>query len=285
MSPSPINPVGRFSLVRRAAQGPGTVAAWLALPDRPSPHAVPLVAVHGIHRGSRSQALRFAEEAARAGRVVIAPHFSAKRFAGYQRAIMPERADLALLEMLDRVAGEGLCDTGKVALFGYSGGAQFVHRFAMFHPHRIASLSALAAGWYTFPDDMPYPYGLAPPKRRNTPWFSAMASDLDRFLRLPIQVLVGENDNTPDANTRRNRHVDRQQGTDRRVRAARWHQALVQAARARGIRPRSALHILPDCRHDFGECIDRGGVARLVLGASPTPDASANPAPRGAPAP
>lgn len=285
MSPSSIDRVGEFSLVRRAAHGPGTVAAWLALPDRPNPRAIPLVAVHGIRRGSRSQAFHFAEEAARSGRVVIAPHFSMKRFVGYQRAIMPERADLALLELLNRIAGEGTCDTSRVALFGYSGGAQFAHRFALFYPHRIASLSTLAAGWYTFPDDMPYPYGLAPPKDRDTPWLSSMASGLDRFLKLPIQVLVGEHDNTPDVNTRRNRRVDRQQGTDRRVRATRWHQALVEAASARGIQPRSALHILPDCGHDFGECVDQGGVTRLVLGvssASPTP---AMPATRRASAP
>jgi pimeloyl-ACP methyl ester carboxylesterase len=252
-------------LVRRPAHGPGTASAWLALPKHPDPSAIPLVAVHGIQRGARSQAALFAEEAAKAGRVVIAPCFSSKRFPGYQRVIMPQRADLALLELLDRIGREGMCDTSRVALFGYSGGAQFAHRFALFYPHRIASLSVLSAGWYTFPDDAPYPYGLASPKRRETPWLSSMASGLDRFLELPITALVGALDCTPDSNTRSNRRVDSQQGTHRLERCTRWHKALVAAADARGIQPRSTLHILPDCGHDFTECVRQGGAARLVL--------------------
>ena len=50
---------------------------------------------------------------------------------------------------------------GPFYLFGFSGGAQFAHRYVLAHPDRVAAAGIGAAGWYTFPDSAtPYPYGL-----------------------------------------------------------------------------------------------------------------------------
>ena len=70
-------------------------------------------------------------------------------------------SDQALIALIERVFDDAGRDPGPVHLFGFSGGAQLAHRFAMLHPHLTAAVYAMAAGWYLLPDEsIPYPYGL-----------------------------------------------------------------------------------------------------------------------------
>ncbi len=253
-----------FRIVRRAGCGRREPAAWLALPTEPVPRAVPVVAVHGIRRASRDQARAFAERAARLGRPVVAPLFDEASFPSYQRAVGRDRADLALLGLLDALGREGVCDPARIELFGYSGGGQFAHRFAWLYPHRVDRLTVAAAGWYTFPAAAPFPYGLGTAAEKRA--FSRhLAANLRDFLGLPITVAVGSDDDVVDAHTRRGPVIDAQQGRTRLQRAHRWSAALEDRARSLGLEPRVALHVLADCGHDFRQCVAVGRLGRLVL--------------------
>jgi pimeloyl-ACP methyl ester carboxylesterase len=254
-----------YRLILWPAGPRGRLPCWLAVPERPDADAPPLVAVHGVRRDARGQATGFAPAAATAGRLVIAPCFAEHLYPGYQRVVTGRRADLALLELLERVGQAGLADTRHVELFGYSGGAQFAHRFAMLYPHRIRRLTLAAAGWYTFPDDAPYPYGLAPARGTTLAWGPHMRVGLSRFLAIPIRVCVGEYDNHADALTRRGHGIDRRQGTNRLERARRWVAALHHAGSALGRSPDIAFHPLPGCGHDFRSCLRLGGLAEITL--------------------
>ncbi len=254
-------------IVERPGRGRREPPAWLALPRRMAPDAEPLVAVHGIERGAAEQARLFADRAAALGRPVIAPLFAAQSYPGYQRVVERDRADLALLGLLDALAVEGLA-TRRFALFGFSGGAQFAHRFAWLYPHRITRLAVTAAGWYTFPDAAAFPYGLGSNSRRRRDVGPNCRANLADFLALPIDVLVGSLDNVVDHNTRSGPAIDAQQGTDRLTRARRWTAALRHAAGALGHEPAVTLHVLEGCGHTFRQCIEQGDLARIVL---PTP--------------
>lgn len=254
-----------FRLVFRPAKQEGALACWLAVPEHADPAARALVAIHGIRRGAQEQAALFAARASALGRHVIAPLFDAENWPAYQRLGRTRRGDLALLGLVQHLQSEGIGQPGRVDLFGFSGGAQFAHRFAMLHPQRIGRLSVAAAGWYTFPDAAAYPYGLGERPGRPDDWGPRMQAALDGFLRLPIRVCVGAKDNVRDPSTRGGEAIDRQQGRDRRARAARWTEALEIAAAVRGIVPRIGLSVLLGVGHDFRECITRGGLADLVL--------------------
>lgn len=255
---------GDVVIVERPGRGRREPPAWLALPPRMAPGAVPLVAIHGIHRAAEDQARLFAERAARLGRPVIAPLFSAKRFPRYQQAVERCRADLALLGLLDALAAEGLA-TRRFSLFGYSGGAQFAHRFAWLYPHRVTRLCVAAAGWYTFPDEAPFPYGLGSPTRRRLDVGPYCRANLADLLSLPIDVVVGALDHVVDENTRSGPTIDAQQGPDRVTRARRWSEALRASARGLGLEPAVSLHVLDGCGHDFRQCVEQGELTRIVL--------------------
>lgn len=255
-------PHADFRLVFRPAPHADALACWLALPEWIDRRAPALVAVHGIRRGAEEQAALFAPRAAALGRVVIAPLFDAQRWSRYQR--LGDGAEAALLDLLERLGDDAVAPLDRFDLFGFSGGAQFAHRFAMLHPERIARLCVASAGWYTFADTAPYPYGLGATASSGAR-AARMRSRLDAFLRLPIDVCVGARDDRRDANLRSGDALDRQQGRNRRARASRWSEALAIEAAVRGVVPHIRLAVLPGCGHDFRRCAQRGGLAERVL--------------------
>lgn len=258
-------PRADFRLEFRPASQPGALACWLAVPDHADPAAPPLVAVHGIRRGADEQASLFASRAAASGRYVIAPFFDKDNWPTYQRLGGASRSDLALLGLLEQLRQERGTASREFDLFGFSAGAQFSHRFAMLHPEMLGRLCVASAGWYTFPDDAAFPYGLGERAGRNNQIPDTMQAKLEAFLHLPIRVCVGARDNVRDANTRSGWAIDQQQGPDRRARAFRWAEAVRSAAATRGITPRVTLSVLPGVGHDFRKSMTRAGLGGLVL--------------------
>jgi pimeloyl-ACP methyl ester carboxylesterase len=242
----------------------GAAAPPPLVPARGAIAPPPLVIVHGITRDAEGIARRLAPRALAQGRTLVAPLFAAPDFQGYQRVFGRRRADLALLALLDGLVAEGRLPRGPVDLAGFSGGAQFAHRFAWLYPHRVGRLTLASPGWWTFPDAAPFPYGLgrSPEHRRDVGrWLRAC---LPEFLDRPITVAVGAADNRPDDHTRGGAAIDAQQGRDRLTRARRWTAAMRAAAERHGIEPRIAFRALPGAGHDFGACADAGLDALLL---------------------
>ncbi len=252
-------------LVFRSGKGPGELDCWMALPHNIAPDMPPLIAVHGIRRGAKLQADLFGKRAAALGQPVIAPVFDKANWLGYQQAFLCGRADLALLDLVLALRNEGVVKTEKIDLFGFSGGAQFVHRFAMLHPDRVSHLSIASPGWYTFPDNAPYPYGLWPRPEHPDEWSYCLIAKLDRFLALPIRVCVGENDCVRDKNTRSGAAIDAQQGLNRLDRAKRWAETVHTTAIDMKVAPQITLHELKGCGHDFQTCVTKGELDRIVI--------------------
>ncbi len=258
-------PSETVTLLYRPAKGKDALSCWLAIPSNMSTDASPIVAVHGIRRGAKQQAEALAPRAAALGRPVIAPLFDKVNWPKYQQVVRGKRADLALLELMTELRLAGTWRTRSFELCGYSGGAQFAHRFAMLYPQLVTRLTVSSAGWYTFPDDAAFPYGLKKRPGKTKDWGPRLAAGLDQFLQIPVQVCVGEEDSVSDANTRHGPEIDAQQGRDRLTRARRWSAAFCQAASERGLTPRITLSVMPNCGHDFQDCVQYGGLDRLIL--------------------
>ena len=234
------------------------------VPKSAGPGAPMLVSVHGISRNAREHLSMLAPLADSHGVVMLAPRYGRDRFPNYQR-LLPDATGVrpdALLRAAARELSELTgADDSRLYLFGYSGGAQFVHRFAMHWPEQVARYALGAAGWYTFPDARErYPYGLRPSRRHDLGGI-----DLDAFLGLPGLVLVGERDVHRDSALRDSRRLDRQQGRSRMERAGNWVSAVNSAASARAMAEPVHFATLPRSPHSFARSMRRGDMGEKVF--------------------
>jgi hypothetical protein len=110
---------------------------------------------------------------------------------GFKRLIEGDiRYDKVLLDMVDEVAGRYGKRFDKFALFGYSGGGQYVNRFAYAHPERLWAASIGAPGNVTVLDyKKDWWLGLGGFERHFGKPF-----DLAALQRVPVQMIVGRAD-------------------------------------------------------------------------------------------
>ena len=253
---------GRVSEMRLASDP--TQRYFLYIPRGDSGARRIFVTVHGISRNAEEHAQEFAELAERYGLVVVAPLFDEERYPDYQRlgrSGKGERADL----MLDRIVAEAAhwsgADATRFHLFGYSGGGQFAHRYALARPERIATYAIGAAGWYTLPDaTQKYPMGT-----RGSERLPDLQFDADRFLAVPAAVFVGERDVHDGTALRQSEQLRAEQGENRQERGRNWIEAMRRAARAGGHDTAFHFETLPKSPHCFIKSMRRGGLGERVL--------------------
>jgi len=223
------------------------------------------VSVHGISRNAEEHLQGFAAQAERYGAVMLAPHFPQRDFPYYQRlgsSSREGRSDLAFDQVLqDAVAWLGI-NPIPLAVFGFSGGGQFAHRYAMFYPKRVARMVLGAPGWYTFPDpDRPYPLGL----RSGEEW-PRLKFTMASILKIPTLVLTGEADDLRDEDLNTSRRIDAFQGLNRVERGERWVRAMQALARAYNL-PGNFLHEnVPNANHAYESYLAHPPFAERVFG-------------------
>jgi len=220
-------------------------------------------AVHGIGRRAEDQARLFAPFIEKIGGTIIAPVFEKRRFAGYQRfkqSKLDIRSDLAFRQLVAHAHLKFGSPHIPIVLFGYSGGGQFVHRYAMAYPRQVKRLAIAAPGWFTFPDKgIRFPRGVA-----ETTSLPDLSFDSARFLKIPSLVLVGDKDVGRDKSLNKRRDIDAQQGRHRLERALCWIDAMRSAAGRYQYETHFQLDILPGCAHSFRDCMANGQMGWAV---------------------
>lgn len=220
-----------------------------------------LVAIHGISRNAAEIATRFAAHPAFRHTTIIAPLFTKEGFGQYQQLDIRKpgqtRSDKALLRLLDELAAEEGISTGRFGMFGFSGGAQMAHRFALFHPHCVERLCIVSAGWYCLPRaDLAWPYGIG----------DGAATPLvgPEFLDIPTTVIVGNRDTRVDASVRQDALITEHQGRNRLRRARSYVRALAAESERSGKSARPRLLTLPGMSHDFSQCVAEGDLVSIA---------------------
>ncbi|MEQ8261999.1 alpha/beta hydrolase [Pseudohaliea sp.] len=245
----------------RAHRSPGVpgIAYYSYRPPGCAAAATPLVFVHGYNRQVEEQASALRGLCDRLGCPLVAPYFSSERHPRYQRLGRGAdglRADRFLDACLDDFSG---ARAAPFYLAGFSGGAQFAHRYAMAHPRRVRHLVAVAAGWYTFPSDsVAFPRGL-----RTAHSLRGYSLNPEQFLQVPMTVIVGAED-TGTRNLRQSPELDASQGRTRVERARNWVAHLRLAARQHHQTSRVSYLEVPAVGHDFSEFLERGRLLVLI---------------------
>ncbi len=152
-----------------------------------------LVLVHGTGRMQELYRDLFAEFAEYHNCLIVAPLFPADvlgdgNMSGYKYIKEGDiRYDRVLIDIVARVSEQYGVDASRMMMFGFSGGAHFVHRFLMIHPERILAASVAAPGIVTLLDE-------------NLPWWVGIG-DAESVLgqaivpeavaNIPVQLVVG----------------------------------------------------------------------------------------------
>lgn len=156
-----------------------------------------LVAVHGT---SRTSFLDFRDGFAEFGRwnrvAVLCPLFPIGVLGDGERSgykYMQEgdiRYDRVVLDMVEEVAERYGQDWDTFAMFGYSGGGHYTHRFAIFHPRKLWAASIGAPGSVTLLDaDKQWWVGIGDIGERFGIHF-----DREALARVPVHMVVGQAD-------------------------------------------------------------------------------------------
>lgn len=158
-----------------------------------------LVSVHGSDRDSVEARRAFERYADERQVAVLAPLFpagvadvheaDAYKFlgVGYAGGL---RYDLLLLAMIEEAARRFGTPAEAFDLVGFSGGAQFVHRFCYVHPERVRRACIVSPGRITLPDlAQPFPVGLADAQQ-----LFGEPIDVAAVRRIRMHVAVGSDD-------------------------------------------------------------------------------------------
>ena len=222
--------------------------------------------VFGLHGGSRdAEGLRdnMIQKSIDYNFILIAPKFSSSNFSlgdGYNLGNVYVDGDnpttstlndenewsFSIIEPLfDSVKSSLSLESEKYNLFGFSAGAQFVHRFIQFKPDaRFDKVVAGAAGWYTVPDNsIPFPYGYD-----NS---ILISTNLSNLLSSDLHIQVGALDNNPNsAGLRHNEYADAQ-GLNRVTRAVHFFETGQNIAESSNYNFNWSLHIIQGAGHNL----------------------------------
>jgi len=175
-------------IYNRSIDGMSQMQYFVYLPELASEKSRILYSIHGISRNAEEHIHGFIAQAEKHDTIIIAPLFRKQDFPRYQQlgvSASQARADMAFDHILQD-AHEWLgIPPAPMHLFGFSGGGQFLHRYAMFNPKRVARMVLTAPGWYTFPDpERKYPYGI-----KSTRDWPNLKFVLDKFLQIPAMII------------------------------------------------------------------------------------------------
>lgn len=233
-----------------AGTGTFTFSAWAApaitvhyyRPDTVTASTDVLIVFHGTSRTASSYRDAWVQAATDGGYIVIAPEFGEQDFPeslAYQEGyVLDDLGNLRPDDVWTFAAIEPLFDavrqaTGTrvstYAMYGHSGGAQFLHRFLMLMPDaHYSRVVAANAGWYTLPQmTRNYPVGLGA--------VPVTSTDLGSALQKRLVILLGTEDTDPNDPTLPTSSVAMEQGPNRLERGRYFFARSQEAAAGLGV--------------------------------------------------
>ena len=132
--------------------------------------------------------------------------------------------------------------TSTYSIFGFSAGSQFTHRYLLFSDDiQVDRVVLGSAGWYTFLNNEPYPYGMRnmPIERERYEW----------YLSREVLFILGAKDNDPNHESLNNSKGAKQQGSNRFERGQNYFKNLVIFSEENEIAFRWRYKVIDDLDH------------------------------------
>jgi poly(3-hydroxybutyrate) depolymerase len=207
-----------------------------------------LVTVHGMGGDGAGFCQNLINRAEQDGWIIVSPTFKYQDYHDPDLVLQDDTHMLPHLKQIldDLPAKTGLPIKDKVLLYGFSRGAQMVHRFAEFYPEKTLAVALSSAGSYTLPEaamnvngaqtTLNFPFGVADiAQYTHTPFDGAA------FRQIPFFLGVGGADSNGSDTPRA---WDPYLGTTRIARAQAFKSALTDLGLD------ASLTVFPNVSHD-----------------------------------
>lgn len=234
---------------------------FVYIPKSVRPDSPVVAAIHGLRRSAAQQIFQLKAQAERCGMILFAPLFSRDQFRHFQTlapnatGMTPEAAfEIALDDCCTRLE----LDEPRLLLFGFSGGAQFAHRYALVANRPIERIALMAPGWFTMPDhELPFPFGLGYSQE-----LGKRELNLRRALQIPTLLMVGERDTKRTSSLNQDPIIDEHQGENRLERCQRWIAAMQAQPGSDAI---EELMLIKSGGHNLERMIHRRGTGEVIF--------------------
>lgn len=235
-----------------------------ALLDEPERRRPLVVVVHGSGRTAESYRDYFIEFAEQHACVVLVPLFplgipALEPQDSYKMRYKSRvRFDNVLLSMVSEMS-ENYAVEPRFSLYGFSGGAQFAHRFFYLHPERLRALSLAAPGHITLIDPTrDWPDGTA--NIQHT--FGCHPVDIVVMQDVAIQLVIGSQDNEALHDHVTGRRYTRQQHVQRLARNYTSLGMTVETVTVQGV-GHDGFSLLPHSQTFLGRFMSAPDIVRL----------------------
>ncbi len=246
---------GKFEFNNYAPLSDKPITVYTYLPDNDNLDKPIIFAMHGSSRSIVNNCGYWSESADQYNFLVVCPEFNESQFPGsdyYQNGGMfindqftdsTKWAYNMIEEIFSYLIEKGATSKTTYGIYGFSGGGQFVHRYAIFtDPKRASIIIPAGSGWYTLLSyDESFPYGLS-----NSPFIE---ENLANKFALPLIVLVGENDTDPNDSSLRKTEEAMRQGNHRYARAKFFYESAKNKAKSINAQFNWKLETVPNFGH------------------------------------
>ncbi len=193
-----------------------------------------LFIIHGASRDVNKYLEAWIDDAENKNIILVAPHFTKDSFKYYSTLGLASSSGKMMDDSKTNLSNSiGLffnifkskysLSTDKYLIFGFSGGSQFVHRYMMYGKDtRIEKAVLGSAGWYTFLNNEPFPFGI-----KNMPLDKKR---IDWFLSREVLFILGKSDNDPNHPTLNSNKKAIEQGEHRYERGQNYFNNLTHYA-------------------------------------------------------
>jgi len=246
------------------------IRVYYYIPDAVTSNSEILFVFHGNGRNAKDYRNAMIDKANEYNFIVIAPRFSSEDFPGGDGYILgnvfedgdnpsedtlnPESdwAFSVIEPIFDHVTESLENLNASYKIFGHSAGGQFAHRFWFFKPQaRVNELVVSAPGWYTAVDhETSFPYGF-----KNSPLENR---SLGNLFSKQLHIIVGEEDNDPNASSLRRNSIVDQQGTNRLDRAFYFYSTAMDTANDNGFSFNWSYETIPNVGHEYIKTSEKG---------------------------
>lgn len=228
-----------------------------SLPKEINENTKVLFIIHGASRDVEKYLNQWIKAPEHKNVILVAPHFTKENYPNFAtlgmatssgRIIKNKSNHLrdSLSSFYDYFQGKYNLKTKSYFIFGFSAGSQFVHRYLMYGNDMRAEKVVLgSAGWYTFLNNEPFPYGIRnmPLERDRYEW----------FLSRQVLFVLGAKDDDPNHKKLNLSRGAKKQGEHRYERGKNYFDDLIDFGERNQIPFRWRYKLVSDLNHNTEE--------------------------------